>query len=188
MAAKGERTRDFILETSYTLFAQKGFKQVTMKDVCEMTDMSRGGLYSHFPGTGALFEALLEKISGENAYDTESEIDKGTPATAILNSALGQMQKEISHPEDSLSVAIYEYAQTNDPAKIINLNQRAKKKWTRLIDYGMKNGEFNEVDVDEIVSIILYSYQGIRMWSRIIPMKKKNTDLMINHIRKQLIP
>ena len=188
MAGKGKRTRDFILDTSYALFAQKGFKQVSMKDVCEITGMSRGGLYSHFSGTDMIFEALLEKISGENAFDIESEIDKGTPATAILDSAFIQMQKEIAHPEDSLSVAIYEYAQMNDPGEMIRLNRRAEEKWTRLINYGIKTGEFKNVDADEIVSIILYSYQGIRMWSRIIPMKKKTSDQIINHIKNQLIP
>ena len=188
MSAKGIRTKDFILDASYALFAQKGFKQVTMKDVCEITNMSRGGLYSHFPDTATLFEALLEKISDKNAFDIDTEIDKGSPATVILDSALLQMQKEIGHPEDSLSVAIYEYSQINDPQRIIKLNHHAEDKWERLINYGIKTGEFRDVDVDEIVSIILYSYQGIRMWSRIIPMKKKVSDQIINHIRKQLIP
>ena len=44
MAAKGEKTRESILNASYALFAKKGFKQVTMKDVCDVTNMSRGGL------------------------------------------------------------------------------------------------------------------------------------------------
>lgn len=188
MAAKGERTRDFILDASYALFAEKGFKQVTMKDVCEITHMSRGGLYSHFPSTGRLFEALLEKITSGNALDMEGEIDRGTPAAKILDLALMQMKEEFGHPEDSLSVAIYEYAQMNDAGEMIRLNQKAEKKWSRLIRYGMKTGDFKTVDVDETVTMILYSYQGIRMWSRIIPMKKKTSDQIINHIRKQLIP
>lgn len=188
MATKGEKTRTLILDTSYALFAQKGFKQVTMKDICEITDMSRGGLYSHFSSTGKLFEALLEKISRENAFDIEGEIDKGTPAADIMNRALIQMKKEIGHPEDSLSVAIYEYAQINDPGKIIKLNRLAEEKWARLINYGIKTGEFKDVDVSETVSMILYSYQGLRMWSRIIPVKKKTSDQIMNHIKKQLIP
>ena len=63
MIGKKEKTRESILNASYTLFAKKGFKQVTMKDVCEVTGMSRGGLYSHFSGTEKLFEALLEKLT-----------------------------------------------------------------------------------------------------------------------------
>ena len=75
MAIKGERTRESIIHESYTLFAEKGFKQVTMKDVCEVTGMSRGGLYSHFSGTDKLFEAVLETITKKSAMGFKKEID-----------------------------------------------------------------------------------------------------------------
>ena len=59
MSAKKERTREQILEKSYGLFARDGFDRVTMKAVCEATGLSRGGLYSHFSGTGEIFAAIL---------------------------------------------------------------------------------------------------------------------------------
>ena len=42
MNSKKERTRELILNKSYELFAKNGFKQITMKDVCEATGLSRG--------------------------------------------------------------------------------------------------------------------------------------------------
>ena len=41
MAGKADRTREQILDKAQSLFAEKGFKQVTMKDVCQITGMSR---------------------------------------------------------------------------------------------------------------------------------------------------
>ena len=67
MVTKGEQTRDFILKKSYALFVRKGFKSVTMKDVCEITGMSRGGLYSHFSSTGEIFEAILKGMTQKGA-------------------------------------------------------------------------------------------------------------------------
>ena len=112
MSAKGEKTREYILNSSYALFADKGYKQVTMKDVCEVTDMSRGGLYSHFSSTAELFEALLEKITKRDEVDFRDRIKNGESATDILNDAFDGMEKEMMHQEDSLSIAMYEYAQT----------------------------------------------------------------------------
>ena len=51
MIRKKDRTRESILDTAYELFARDGFNKITMKDVCEATGMSRGGLYSHFGST-----------------------------------------------------------------------------------------------------------------------------------------
>ena len=186
MQTKRERTRETIIETSYDLFAAKGFKQVTMKDVCEVTGMSRGGLYSHFPGTAELFEAVLEKITEESAADFQKDIKKGTPAAEILDKALNSMEQEMKHPEDSLSLAIFEYAETVDSDLMERLNRSAEGKWKKLIRYGIKRGEFPDADVSETVNVILYSYQGARMWSRIIAMKPKTIRSITGHIRKLL--
>lgn len=187
MAGKREKTRESIMDASYALFAEKGFKQVTMKDVCEVTGMSRGGLYSHFTGTDKLFEAVLERITENNAMDFQTEMEKGSSATEILDIALKLMEEEMKHPEESLSVAIYEYAETVDSDVIEKINSNAEKKWKNLITYGIKRGEFCDVNVDEIVNVILYSYQGVRMWSRIIPMKPKVFRSITENIKKQLI-
>ncbi len=157
-----------------------------MKDVCEITGMSRGGLYSHFSGTDKLFEAVLEKITEKSATDFQTEIKEGTSAVKILERALDNMEEEMKHPEDSLSIALYEYAETVNTDVMERLGRNAKEKWKMLIRYGVKREEFQEVNVDEIVNMILYSYQGVRMWSRIIPMKPKTIRSITNHIRKQL--
>ena len=186
MATKRERTRESIIKESYTLFAGKGFKQVTMKDVCEITGMSRGGLYSHFSGTDKLFEAVLEKITEKSVMDFQTEIKEGTSSVKILEKALDNMEEEMKHPEDSLSMALYEYAEAVNTDVMERLGRNAKEKWRMLIRYGIKRGEFQEVNIDEIVNMILYSYQGVRMWSKIIPMKPKTIRSITNHIRKQL--
>ncbi|MCR4590570.1 MAG: TetR/AcrR family transcriptional regulator [Lachnospiraceae bacterium] len=187
MTKKSEKTREMILKLSYGLFAEKGFKQMTMKDVCEVTNMSRGGLYSHFPGTKQLFEAILEKLNEKEAMDFDGEIKKGISAVTILENALALMEDEMKHPEDSLSLAMYEYAETVDSDVMDRFTKIGEKKWGDLIRYGVKSGEFKDVDVRETVDVILYSYQGIRMWSRIIPMKKSTFRSITDHIRRQLI-
>ena len=62
-----------------------------------------------------------------------------------------------------------------------------EKKWSDLIEYGIVRSEFNTVNVKEIVNVILYAYQGVRMWSRIVSMTPEVYDSITNHIRKQLI-
>lgn len=187
MATKGERTRESILNAAYALFAKKGFKQVTMKDVCEVTNMSRGGLYSHFSSTSQLFEALLERITEKDALDFQEQMKRGASAIVILEEALKLMEEEMKHPEDSLSIAMYEYAETVDSEVMERLNKASKKKWKQLIRYGIERGEFQDVDASEVVNVILYSYQGVRMWSRILPIKPKTMHSIVENIKRQLI-
>ncbi len=157
-----------------------------MKDVCDATGMSRGGLYSHFAGTDLLFEAVLEKIEEKEAMDFHGEIEKGTPAAAILEGALALMEDEMEHPEDSLSLAMTEYAETVDSVAMVKFYRNWEKKWTTLIRYGIGRGEFCDVEVNEIVNMILFSYQGVRAWSRIIPLETSTFRSITEYIRKQL--
>ena len=55
---RGEETRRHIKRNAYSLFAAKGFKQVTMKDICEAAKLSRGGLYCHYESTSQIFQAV----------------------------------------------------------------------------------------------------------------------------------
>lgn len=149
--------------------------------------MSRGGLYSHFSGTKELFEAILIEINKKDEMDFYKEMDEGLSAVDILDRALVLMRDEMEHAEDSLSLAMYEYAGTVSNDMMNHFNQIGEEKWTALIEYGRARGEFQRVDVAEIVNVILYVYQGVRMWSRIITMTPEVFDSITNHIRKQVI-
>lgn len=185
--SKKDNTKDFIIQTSYSLFAKNGFTKITMKDVCEATKLSRGGLYSHFSSTKELFEALLEQLNQKEEMNFFEEIKQNIPATKILEKALTLMEDEMNHPEDSLSLALYEYADGSQTNRMNTFIEIGEKKWTALVEYGITTGEFNNVDVAEIVNIILYAYQGIRMWSRITAISPQTMKSIISHIKKQLI-
>ena len=187
MTTKKERTRQHILERAYDLFAQKGFKAVTMKDVCEATELSRGGLYAHFSSTQEIFEAVIEKLNDQDQVNFTEEIKKGTPAKVILDNMLNIIKDEMSHQEDSLSLAMYEYSNTISQEFMKQFTEDGEQMWIDLIKYGIHTGEFNEVDPIEIVTIILYVYQGVRMWSKVISIPLEKIELIVQYIRKQLI-
>ena len=137
--------------------------------------------------TRELFEAILEKINQKDEMNFQKEIEDGMSATDILDRALALMRDEMEHSEDSLSLAMYEYLGTCSNDRMNYFNRIGEKKWSDLIEYGIATGEFNTVNVKEIVNVILYAYQGVRMWSRIVSMTPEVFGSITNHIRKQLI-
>ncbi len=186
MGEKGTRTQKFIKEKAYQLFADKGFQAVTMKDICEATELSRGGLYRHYGST----QQILEEILSENAKAENDFIVDGMmqfkPAQAILSEVLEKMQTEMMAPEQSLSYAVYEYSFSCNPKFMAELHQKEKEQWQALIKYGISLGEFAAVDVEQMADMILYTYQGIRMWSKVTPMEKRTIQNIISKITKDL--
>lgn len=183
MGNKANKTKEKILQEAYFLFAEKGFKAVTMTDICEKTGLSRGGLYRYYSGTEQIFSEIISK-----EYVISDRIERKESATSILKDMLVTIQREILEKELSLSLAIYEYANIGNEDFFIKLNDKAKKHWTSLLNYGIDNGEFNLVNVPQVVDLILYYYQGLRMWSRVIPFDKREADNYVNIIKNLLLP
>lgn len=182
MGDKAEKTREKICQEAYKLFAKKGFKAVTMADVCEKTGLSRGGLYRHYAGTGEIFSEILDK-----EYSTDDRIERRENAEKILEEMLGEIQEEILDCESSLSLAIYEYASLGQTEFFRCIHEAAKERWSSLIRYGMETDVFKKVDVDQVVDLILYYYQGLRMWSRILPFDRRTGEHYAQTVRQMLL-
>ena len=95
---------------------------------------------------------------------------------------------EIMEKELSLSLAIYEYANIGNEDFFVTVNDKAKRRWISLLQYGMDSGEFKNVDAQQVADLILYYYQGLRMWSRVVPFDKREADNYVNSIRQILLP
>ncbi|MEZ5073196.1 MAG: TetR/AcrR family transcriptional regulator [Bacteroidales bacterium] len=58
-ASPAPDTRQHILLVSLTLFLQKNFKEVTMKEIVTATGMSKGAVYHHFDSKESLFREII---------------------------------------------------------------------------------------------------------------------------------
>lgn len=191
MGKKGEDTKKLIRERAAYLFAQKGFKNVTMKDICAATGLSRGGLYRHYDSTRQIFLEIIEALMGAQDNELTEKMNAGLPASQILNEILERYRKEMLDNAASLSVAIYEFFSENysngQDNLLLKQYQYSVDMWNEFLSYGIKRGEFKTVDCIEVIDIILFSYQGVRMYSTIIPIDEQIPARIINQIKKILL-
>lgn len=191
MGNKGEETKKLIREKSCFLFARKGFKNVTMKDICIETGLSRGGLYRHYDSTQQIFSEIIDSLMDAQDNEFSEKMEKEYPAVQILDEILERYKAEMSDSEGSLGLAIYEFyseIQTdNNDNILLKQYEHSVNVWKEFISYGIKRGEFRNVDSNELADIILFSYQGVRMLSEIFPVSEKVPERIINHIRRELL-
>lgn len=88
MSLRGEKTKQDIREKACQLFARKGFKEVTMKDICELTGLSRGGLYRHYESTEQIFLEIVNDFSDKQKSEVFAKIKQRIPASVILEEIL----------------------------------------------------------------------------------------------------
>lgn len=191
MGKKGEETRKFILEKALPLFAKKGFKNVTMKDICIETGLSRGGLYRHYESTHQIFSEIVDILMSRQDNELSEKMKKGVPAPIILNEILERYKKEMLDGSGSLSIAILEFYSENQSHNNTNMLFKqylySKDMWENFISYGVERGEFKNVNSEEIIDLIIFSYQGVRMFSTILPIDEQIPQRIISHMKKTLL-
>jgi len=151
MSKKGSETKRLIKEQAYKLFAIRGFKDVTMKDICEITGLSRGGLYRHYDSTDQIFSEIIETFLVAQNNSFKEKMEEKIPAPQILDEILQKYRDEMIDSESSLSIAIYEYFSSkkiegNDNL-LIKQYKASFNSWDALIQYGISRKEFNQVDI-----------------------------------------
>ncbi len=191
MGKKGDGTRKLIRERAAGLFAQRGFKNVTMNDICQVTGLSRGGLYRHYDSTKQIFSEIVDELMQAQDNELSEKMKAEFPATQILDEILERYRREMMDGEASLSVAIYEYysgsSATDDRENLLSKQyEYSVEMWSAFISYGIKRGEFKETDARELIDILLFAYQGVRMYSTIMPLDEQIPVRIIYHVKRTL--
>lgn len=181
MPGKGDRTKQFILKTAAGLFSQKGFTAVTMKDICEACDLSRGGLYRHFDSTREIFLAVLEREGNDAEESIGQAIAMGLSPRKLLEGFFQLQKNDIMNNKNRIEVAVYEFSVTYpDQRDYLNGRFRAAvRSFAKLIDYGQKKGEFQEGDAMLMAEHIVIFLEGLKLSGKII-------DITEEFLRKQV--
>ncbi len=190
MGEKSVQKRTYILETARKVFAEKGFKRVTMKDIVEACDISRGGLYLYFNSTEELFAEVL-KMESEEADDLFSDsIREDATAADILMLFLKEQKKELLRKKDTLAQATYEFYFENKSAKKDNFLKKqfdsAVRVLNRLIEMGVENGEFYCENPEGAARNIMFVLEGLRISAQIRPISPEAVDRELLYIFSSL--
>ncbi len=191
MGEKSIQKRKYILDTARKVFVEKGFKKVTMKDIVEACDISRGGLYLYFENTSQIFQEVLKLETQQDDDLFSDSIKEDSTAADILLVFLKEQKNELLRKNDTLTQAIYEYYFENQtlPKK----ENRLKKQFDsavmiieRLIEIGVENGEFYCEDPAGCARNIMFVLEGLKICAQTIGVTPEMVDQEIAYIFKNL--
>lgn len=91
-----ETTRERILEAAEQLFAEKSFHDAAMDEIVAISQISKGGVYFHFPSKEELFFAMLDKLAAKLQHDVARAITRRQGALEKIQGALEAVLKALS--------------------------------------------------------------------------------------------
>lgn len=191
MSEKSAQKRKYIVEKAREVFVEKGYKNVTMKDIVDACEISRGGLYLYFSGTDELFMEVLKLDAGETDDVLEGKLSEDMAPSDVLALFLKEQKKELLRRKNNLTMAIYEYFFANKVPKKENLLKQqfdiGVKIVEGLIEAGVENGEFYCEDAKGAARNIMYVLEGLKIASQTRGITEEIVDREILYIMQGLI-
>ena len=191
MGEKSVQKKQHILDMARKVFVEKGFKNVTMKDIVEACEISRGGLYLYFDNTEQILLEILQ-MEAEEADDLfTGHISEEDTAVDILTLFLKEQKKELLQKKDSLTVAVYEYFFSHKSTDKNNMLRRqfdaGVKVLEKLIEVGIASGEFYCEDPKGAAGNIMYVLEGMKINAQTFGITEKMVDEQLLYIMQGLI-
>lgn len=150
-----EFRRKQIVQAAWELFAQKGYRETTMRDLAAKLGVSTGVLYTYFKGKGEILEALEARSFGRNSalYDRLSQEKSVRRAIATI---LGEYAVNWESPEwrvasrANINLTVESLRHEELRSSVASLYRSSTGRLTDLIKRGVEAGEFAE-DIDPVV-------------------------------------
>lgn len=166
-------TKDHIIDSSFKLFLEKSYEQVTVKDIEKATGLTRGSIFYHVMNKEDLFLKVIDKyIIDTQHIKRKMQINKETTLEGFIQKYFKGVQKTMDYMY-SLSISnIYKsyfflimqatihYPHFDEKAK--ELVEAENKAWEKIIKQAIQSGEIHEdTDVKEAVIRFRCGFLGL---------------------------
>jgi TetR/AcrR family transcriptional regulator, transcriptional repressor for nem operon len=166
--------KEHILNTSFKLFLQKNFKEVTMREIVEKTGLSKGAFYHYFESKEQLFEEVVNHFFltlTSIDFDHFSHASLADFCKDYLKFLAAQSEMYTGDNEDSgsnLFTLIFESMKIvpGFKKKFRAAEEKEIEGWRKIIKMARKSGEISsDMSDEEIAKIFIFINDGagIRM-------------------------
>lgn len=190
MGAKSEQKKSYILEVAKRVFIRKGFRTVTMKDIVEACDISRGGLYLYYNNTAEIFRDVLKMESKQTDAGLEEQLSEDASAADILMVFFKAQKAEIFAKKGSLIMAIYEYYFDYKDNGFENVLQKQFEVGVEiirnLIELGIENGEFVCAYPELEARNMMYAIEGLKIMAQTTPIDSEELDRELAYLLSRI--
>lgn len=191
MGEKSVQKRNYIIEKAREVFQEKGYLAVTMKDIVEACDISRGGLYLYFDSVEDVFQAVM-RMESEEADDVFGPaISEAASSADILGLFLQEQKKELLKKDGNLTRAIFEYNfQQKVPPKENAYRKQfdmAVKVIEKLIVQGIEEGDLYCDDPRGAARNMMYVLEGLRISSQTFGITEESVNREIVYLMRGIL-
>lgn len=166
MTPKAIEKRELILEHAKNVFIRKGFSQVTMKDIIDESNISRGGIYLYFSSIDEIFVEVVKRRNQFRIQEIKNTIENNNNFQKILDDFFNEQKERLLNMDKSLYRAMMEFCSSHkyksEKDFYLEQYQNTKNMVLELLKFGQEQNEIRAKNIDCLADTIMYLIEGLR--------------------------
>ncbi|TQF75131.1 TetR/AcrR family transcriptional regulator [Rhodococcus spelaei] len=152
-----------LLELAASLFAERGMRATTVRDIADAAGILSGSLYHHFDSKESMVDEILKGFLDDLFGRYRAIVDAGLGARATLEALVVASFDSID--QSHAAVAIYQdeakhLVGTERFAYITERNREFRGLWVSVLESGIEDGSFRpDIDVE-----LVYRFMRDTVW------------------------
>jgi AcrR family transcriptional regulator len=161
---KRQRRRQEILHAALRAFKERGYHATTLDDIAERIGVRKTALYHYFPDK----EAILYECHRESLNEIERLMKEARELETASEQLAHVVREHVRVMTDTLEGSPLAFEVTafspERQKEMIAARDRYERELRRIIDRGIKEGEFRRVDSKIAVFAVLGAINWIARW------------------------
>ncbi len=156
-----------ILTTAAELFGERGYDAVSLEDVAERLDVTKGSLYYYFPSKDELATAAIEALGAEWTARLSQLPAARTGPAAVRLRALVREHVAIAVREYPAALRLFLVPRewpAAQRARIKQLRQRHDQLFRQVVEEGAASGEFVVTGVETVLQCLHAAMSQAPVW------------------------
>ena len=179
-----------IMEAAMKVFTQKGYSSARMDDIVDESGLSKGAIYHHYESKKDIFLALIGHWETQTFPNFYSRNGKERSAADTLRDFAKEIIKVFKTRSYVFHAEVEFWSLSNQDKEVRRRSQHLYEKiiylFELVINKGMRNNEFRNVDSRITAIYVLSVFQGIN-WFCIFEDKKINAENYIQNSIEMII-
>lgn len=191
MTNKSIQKRNLILKQAEKIFIDKGFSKVTLKDIVEAANISRGGIYLYFNSVDEIFTEVIKNHHEEELKETCYELSNQKDFFIALDHFFNTEKEKLLGIKNTLKLAMIEYFLTHkeDQNRTFFLDALHGQKYSiqKILLYGVEKKYFTHSQLDALVDLVMIWRTGLEELALSTDITEEYLDIQINLMKKIII-
>ncbi len=172
-----------IIQVAASLFKEKGYSAVSMRDIAQAMDIKAASLYNHISGKQEILSTLIVKVAEAFTSEMSQIISTSlTPIQKIKKVIEIHIEITVNYSENIATLNNdWMHLEGDELKRVVKMREDYEENFRSIIKQGISEGELKPQHPEVILFSILSTLRTLYLWN------EKRGKMDVNILKKDMV-